>query len=532
MKCSVIIPLGPGHHAYIEDSKQSIREAITQSKGPFDQISTIIINDLEGKIGRSNARNQGIKQAKADQADWIFFLDADDIIMKNVFESFAPYEKDYDAVWGNILIQQPHQRQNNQASHIGQLITIHYIEEILLFEPFITLQIGHFIRTDLALDNLFSSYLDAGEDFEYYLKVWTKYKCIKIKDIFFMNRVGFSSIGPRAATGADWLHATRHILKSYRVKLGINHVNTALIELTNQKVIEYARYIKENHISDPNNFIHLKKLFPYKGYMDVSLKTCPTFVMITHNDDLVLNRLLWIGDYRLTSFLIWSKLAKHAKRIFDIGAYTGIFSLVAALSNLNSQIYCFEPLTRNYARIIENIFLNHVTNIHVYCQCVTHSDEDQHFYIYEDSSDLPLINSTRNHSQTMINSSKIKSISLNTFCKENDCYPDLIAIDTSGAEINVLQGMIDIIPISQPDFIVSLFDQETADFVTQFFQPFHYYFYDYCEDNPYLNQIDVIEAKGDDLKKNIFISTKPIDTLKRILSSSKNQTNLSPIQEE
>ena len=55
---------------------------------------------------------------------------------------------------------------------IPQILTLSNIKELLLFDPYITLQMGHFVRTEIALKNPFNESMNTGEDFDYYLRVW------------------------------------------------------------------------------------------------------------------------------------------------------------------------------------------------------------------------------------------------------------------------------------------------------------------------------------------------------------------------
>jgi hypothetical protein len=96
-----------------------------------------------------------------------------------------------------------------------QLPFLYSMEDLLSCDPFVTLQMGHFVRTDVALATLFDESLDTGEDFDYYLRVWEKYRCIKIPLPFFYNRRGVHAHGPRAATGLQWRQQVEKTMQRY-----------------------------------------------------------------------------------------------------------------------------------------------------------------------------------------------------------------------------------------------------------------------------------------------------------------------------
>src|SRR5258707_1370425 len=101
MKCCVVMPVGPGHELFALDAIDSVTNAATRP-GAFDDVCVVRVDDLNGELGRSAARNDGVKRAKGAGADWLFFLDADDLMHPDAFEAVRPFLHGYDAVWGAI----------------------------------------------------------------------------------------------------------------------------------------------------------------------------------------------------------------------------------------------------------------------------------------------------------------------------------------------------------------------------------------------------------------------------------------------
>ena len=84
LSCAVVTPIGPGHEqVYYDFCVKSIRAAIQKSKGPFEDVYLFPVEDFQGNLGRSRARNIGVNLAKVNNIDWIFFLDADDFWHKD-----------------------------------------------------------------------------------------------------------------------------------------------------------------------------------------------------------------------------------------------------------------------------------------------------------------------------------------------------------------------------------------------------------------------------------------------------------------
>lgn len=217
MRCAVITPVGPGHESIFEECAASVSFAIEYSKGPFEEIEHIFFDDTKGQFGRSNARNQMIQQAKDKGFDWLFFLDSDDLIVEDVFSSVEPYIKNgYDAIWGVIV-------ENKFGTELikirdNQKTPLTDIKEILVQDAYYTLQMGHFVKTQIASEFGFDPDMNSGEDFKYYMRLWSHYTCIKTDKIFFLNRRGNHSTGPRSADGAQWRENVSAILRSYAEK--------------------------------------------------------------------------------------------------------------------------------------------------------------------------------------------------------------------------------------------------------------------------------------------------------------------------
>lgn len=201
MQCAVITPVGPGHEALAAECGASVLAAAT-SPGRFSAVEHLVVDDTVAALGRSAARNRAVRQAVARGFDWLFFLDADDLMAPGAFTAVSSHLDHLDAVWGSIV---EHDADRGVGVlRLPQVMTIDRLTELLLFDPYISLQMGHFVRTAVAAAHPFDEALDAGEDFDYYLRVWRAARCRKIDAVFFVNRQGMHSTGRRSADGAQW----------------------------------------------------------------------------------------------------------------------------------------------------------------------------------------------------------------------------------------------------------------------------------------------------------------------------------------
>jgi FkbM family methyltransferase len=216
MKCAVVIPIGPGHELLAQDACDSVKHAYRTAAGPFTKMSLIAVDDGRGELGRSAARNQGVAQAVQQGAEWIFFLDADDVMTPHTFAAVGPYVANYDAIWG--AISELAGDEESGMLRAGQVSELVQFSQLLANDPWTTIQIGHFVKTSVATALPFNEALNAGEDVDYYLRVWPKFKCIKIAEPLFHNRRGMRSTGIRGATDSDWRIAAQRLIGEACVK--------------------------------------------------------------------------------------------------------------------------------------------------------------------------------------------------------------------------------------------------------------------------------------------------------------------------
>ena len=162
--CAVITPVGPGHEVFVQEALASVETSFDANPGMFSEVIFLRVDDPEGNLGRSLARNIGIMKAAELGIDWLFFLDADDLMAPSAFDYVSPYIQEFDAVWGSIWTVEHGETLPRERP--CQLPFLTNIEEILQIDPVITLQMGHFVKTSVAFANQFNETLNTGEDFD------------------------------------------------------------------------------------------------------------------------------------------------------------------------------------------------------------------------------------------------------------------------------------------------------------------------------------------------------------------------------
>ena len=103
----------------------------------------------------------------------------------------------------------------------------------------------------------------------------------------------------------------------------------------------------------------LYKDLRYKGVMRVNVED-ETFLLNNPGYTTIENEMFWKGlnSWEKTSVSIWKDLSQNSNTILDIGANTGLFSLISATVSKTAEIYTFEPVLRTSILLKKNLELN------------------------------------------------------------------------------------------------------------------------------------------------------------------------------
>ncbi len=196
MKLVVITPVGPGHEHHVKAAMQSVQRA-QGTPGPFSSVRHVVVDDSKGELGRARARNIGM----AEGADWYFFLDADDTMQPDAL-SAVPVT-DQQAVFGALSLRgQTHSPNVHPCTW----------REVALHGSRGTLCMGFFCRADVARRLKFNEAMDAGEDFDFYLRLDSFIKVGRP-----LVQIGYdipSAVGPRGYVSIDWINICNELIVS------------------------------------------------------------------------------------------------------------------------------------------------------------------------------------------------------------------------------------------------------------------------------------------------------------------------------
>ena len=198
-------------------------------------------------------------------------------------------------------------------------------------------------------------------------------------------------------------------------------------------------------------------LHPVEGDIDIDVPGVPSLQMYCVNDDTVVKELHWTEalGWENTSLRLWTKLCGDVGQgtVVDIGAYTGIYAVVAALSAPDAAVIALDIQPVCVERVVHNAALNGVEIDVRQCAATDHAGE---IVFYHGSAD-GIISSVA--SLTPNKYSHIRATSPAAPLDSAIADPSavrLVKIDVEGAELGVLGGMKSTLSEGRPDVLIEV----------------------------------------------------------------------------
>ncbi len=264
------------------------------------------------------------------------------------------------------------------------------------------------------------------------------------------------------------------------------------------------------------------------------------FKILTKTDDAIANRIYYGQRWEDAEAKVFLAIAKMSRVILDVGANSGVYSIIAGAVNLNAKVYSFEPNPVNFKRLVENVSLNSLKNVIPVQLAVGNSEKDVKFSVQDESklteTSSVVSNFANSFAQGKMKEINVKQTTLDTFIKKHHIKPDFIKIDVEYYEKEVLLGASELLKKHEPlvmcevlvyDVIKSLYpklsgnlDPDHSYFIERYFKNLGYFFY--LISNEGLMRVETLH--GDPDGKNFLFSTRkssdiflPFDEIKEIL---------------
>jgi FkbM family methyltransferase len=232
------------------------------------------------------------------------------------------------------------------------------------------------------------------------------------------------------------------------------------------------------HIPFKREIFNLVKLFgappesiyshlSFKGIFPVIVPGKGVFKM-RHYGFVLENDIYWTGltKWETESIKLWILLSERSNCILDIGANTGVFSLIGRVANPSANIFAFEPVERVFKKLTANITLN---SFDVTCIDKAVSNADGTATIYDTNNEHTYsvtVNKNRNGADTQVIPTTITTLRLDTFINaQNLPRIDLMKMDVETHEPEVLEGMGAYLAMHKPAMLIEILNVEVGEAV-------------------------------------------------------------------
>lgn len=201
--------------------------------------------------------------------------------------------------------------------------------------------------------------------------------------------------------------------------------------------------------------------------------------------------IFWIGyieiNWEKKTREIWATLARESQVILDIGANTGIFSVIAKAYNKKAEIHAFEPQPNVFSVLQKN---NQINDYDIQSHPLALSDKKGELPFYNTGYSTFENNNTTHGSLNKEwrtehqHSILVKVERLDHFLDKIRCGEvDLMKIDVETLELEVLKGYGEKLWEDRPIIILEIQNPEIGDKLCQLFQSKHYLYYLINEEN-------------------------------------------------
>ena len=244
-------------------------------------------------------------------------------------------------------------------------------------------------------------------------------------------------------------------------------MNLSNLQAVNQKSIDQRASIgayntgKNACVHDPE-FHQLKRTYPYCGFVEVNISDAQKFVMFSNNDDQVCQTYHFYGrdSFETYSMQLWVHYCKNSRVIFDIGAYSGVYTLAAYFSNPLSTIHAFEPIKKIYSRLIGNLYTNRIGQ-KITFNNVAMSDISGEVDMTVYMGDLAMSTGSsiiQKKYKDVISTEHVYCTTLDSYVDQNNIQNlDLIKIDAEQAEEMIFRGGHDFFKHNNPIMLIEVF---------------------------------------------------------------------------
>ena len=191
-----------------------------------------------------------------------------------------------------------------------------------------------------------------------------------------------------------------------------------------------------------------------------------TFSYVATAKDQLARSIVWddLRSWETSSLKAWSELVCAADLVLDVGAYTGIYSLIACADG-PTNVIAFEPNPQSAVMLRDNVLANGLGDRIEVFECGASNEPGK--CAMEIPHDTTAARIDRNGSGPIVNLVTIDQV-------VSGRAVQAMKIDVEGLEIAVCQGAADTIRRSHPSLIIEILNERHFGQIAEFFSGFGY----------------------------------------------------------
>jgi len=246
-----------------------------------------------------------------------------------------------------------------------------------------------------------------------------------------------------------------------------NNFNFNIAELEEQ--LNKIKELKEKNNFNNHSLKQLQELPTFNGVCKLHFKEKPFYMINLSSDDAVFLKYLWRDRYEELSLSLWYEITRKNGIFFDVGAHTGIYSLIGNLEKNVNNIISIEPFFINFSRLLSNLKINNLATKNCILAAVSNEKGFNRFEVKQDLGYHSAGGKLSDEGKFNVPKIKIDDCKFNSEIKG-------IKIDTEGHEFEVLKGAENYIDKDKPDIIFEI-NNNCFDSCLDFLKTHNYYFY-------------------------------------------------------
>lgn len=287
--------------------------------------------------------------------------------------------------------------------------------------------------------------------------------------------------------------------------------------LANRPAAQPGYVFRPERVTD-GDFQALKRKYPYFGFVQAEVEGVPPFLLFSNDDDRIAQRYFFFGPnaFEGYSLRLWRKLAHRSAHVFDVGSFTGLYSVVAALANREAAVYCFEPARELFGRLLINLKVNRLRNrMRPFPLAASDADGEAVFNAFMGYLGLPSGSSLLEEKEkAIVRSERVVTKRLETFVEEQGIpRVDLAKIDVERAEMMVVGGMGKVLERDRPHLLVEVFHSEVLGDLAATLSPLGYSFA-VIDDEAQTAHVNDFGAKPAAVGTNVLFSPAPAEDVR------------------